>query len=273
MRVLTWNVWWRFGPWRQRRDAIMTTLAELDCDLIGLQEVWAEGEDNLAGWLAARLGLHWTWTASDRPGRWHERVGEATADVGLAVLSRWPLAGRTTLRLPTEGGQDDGHQALHALVDAPAGPVPFFTTHLNSRPFESAVRCAQVTALARFVAAHRGRGGFPAVVTGDFNALPDSDEMRLFGGHRTAPAVPGQVLVDAWAYADPAAPAVTWDNANPYAALPHEPPGRIDYIHVGRHGPGGLGRVLSVRRVGDRPVGGVWPSDHAAVLADLAGEV
>lgn len=230
----------------------------------------AEGEENLAGRLADRLGLHWTWAASDRPGRWHDRLGTSAVDVGDAVLSRWPIIDRATLRLPTADGRDDGHRALYALVDAPERPVAFFTVHLNSALHESAVRCAQVTALARFVASHRGRTDFPAVVTGDYNALPDSDEMRLLGGYKTAPAVPGQVLLDAWEYADPAAPAITWDPANPYVARTHEPPGRIDYIHVGPPGPGGIGHVRSVRRVGDRPVDGVWPSDHAAVLADLA---
>lgn len=267
MRVLTWNVWWRFGPWQARRQAIATTLEELGCDLIGLQEVWADDQENLAGWLADRLGMHWTWAASDRPGRWHSRLGDATADVGDAVLSRWPITERATLRLPTAGGRDDGHQALYTLVDAPERPVAFFTTHLNSAPHESAVRCAQVRALARFIAARQDRTTFPAVVTGDYNALPDSDEMRLLGGYRTAPVVPGQVLLDVWEYADPAAPAATWDPANPYAARNREPPGRIDYIHVG---PPGHRYVRSVRRAGDHSVDGVWPSDHAAVLADLA---
>jgi endonuclease/exonuclease/phosphatase family metal-dependent hydrolase len=268
MRVLTWNVWWRFGPWQARRRAIATTLEELSCDLIGLQEVWADDQENLAGWLADRLGMHWTWAASDRPGRWHKRLGDATAGVGDAVLSRWPITERATLRLPTAGGRDDGHQALYTLVDAPERPVAFFTTHLNSALHESAVRCAQVTALARFIADRQGRTTFPAVVTGDYNALPDSDEMRLLGGYRTAPAVPGHVLLDVWEYANPAAPAATWDPANPYVARTHDPPGRIDYIHVGPPGQGGY--VRSVRRAGDRPVDGVWPSDHAAVLADLA---
>jgi endonuclease/exonuclease/phosphatase family metal-dependent hydrolase len=270
IRVLTWNVWWRFGPWQARRRAIATTLEDLDCDLIGLQEVWADGEENLAGWLADRLGMHWTWAASDRPGRWHDRLDDSTAGVGEAVLSRWPIVDQATLRLPAAGGRDDGHQALRTVVDAPAQPIAFFTTHLNSALHESEVRCAQVTALARFVAANRERTDFPAVVTGDYNALPDSDEMRLLGGFRTAPVVAGEVLLDAWEYADPAAPAATWQLANPYVARTREPPGRIDYIHVGPPGPGGLGHVRSVRRAGDRPVDGVWPSDHAAVLAELA---
>jgi hypothetical protein len=77
------------------------------------------------------------------------------------------------------------------------------------------------------------------------------------------------VLLDAWEYADPAAPAATWDASNPYVAV-GDPSVRCDCIHVGPPGLGGLGHVRAVRRAGDGPVDGVWPSDHAAVVADLA---
>ena len=39
VRVLTWNLWWRFGPWQERLDTIAGVLAEIDADLCGLQEV------------------------------------------------------------------------------------------------------------------------------------------------------------------------------------------------------------------------------------------
>lgn len=91
----------------------------------------------------------------------------------------------------------------------------------------------------------------------------------MFGGYKTSPAVPGQVFLDAWEYADPTAPSATWDPANAHVG-PHSPAVRIDYVHVGTPGPGGLGHVRSVRRAGDEPVDGVWPSDHAAVVADLS---
>ncbi|KAF4407213.1 endonuclease/exonuclease/phosphatase family protein [Streptomyces lycii] len=270
MRVLTWNLWWRFGPWEARREAILEVLREERPDIVGLQEVWARNGENLAAWLAGELDMHWTWDPFASPERWQKRIGDAAVDVGVAVLSRWPIAARGVAPLPADGGRDDGRSALYALLDAPGGPVPFFTVHLNSSPGESAVRCAQVRALSAFVAERRADAVFPPVVTGDFNAWPDSDEIRLFGGCLTEPAVPGQVMLDAWSYADPAAPWATWDPANPYAAQSHGPPTRIDYIHAGAPGPGGLGRVMSVRRTGDGPVRGVWPSDHAAVVADLA---
>lgn len=269
MRVLTWNLWWRFGPWEERRKAVRAVLRDLRPDVVGLQEVWARGGENLAEWLAADLGMHWTWAASRKPDMWRRRIGDPEVDVGNAVLSRWPIAEHGRMELPAPEGDDDGRLALYARVDAPTHQVPFFTTHLTSAVDASAVRCRQVTALAEFVAAHKGGTDFPPVVTGDFNAFPDSDEVRRFCGFRTAPAVPGQVFLDAWEYADPAQPSATWDAANPYVAAGFGPGCRVDYIHTGLPGPQGLGSVRSVRRVGDGPVGGVWPSDHAAVLADL----
>lgn len=117
----------------------------------------------------------------------------------------------------------------------------------------------------------RPRGpGVPAGGTGDLNAEPDADEIRLLGGHKTAPVVPGLVLVDAWRYADPMSPGWTWDRRNPYVAATGEPSARIDYVLVGLPAASGAGQVRSVRLIGDRPVHGIWPSDHAGVLAELS---
>ncbi|GAA2441282.1 endonuclease/exonuclease/phosphatase family protein [Streptomyces macrosporus] len=272
MRVLTWNLWWRFGPWRERRKAITTVLRELRPDIVGLQEVWAAGGENLARHLAEELGMHWVWAASDQPEKWRKRLGDPTVDIGVAVLSRRPVVEHEVVRLPAPEDLDDGRLALYALVDAPGHRVPFFTVHLTSALHASAVRREQVGVVAEFVAAHRGGTDFPPVVTGDFNAWPDSDEIRLLGGYKTAPAVPGQVLLDAWEYADPQAPSATWNRANPHVAAAFDPNVRVDYVHVGPPGPGGIGRVVAVRRAGDAPVDGVWPSDHAAVVVDLATE-
>ncbi|MFD0315670.1 endonuclease/exonuclease/phosphatase family protein [Streptomyces flavalbus] len=271
MRVMTWNLWWRFGPWETRQKAILTALREVRPDVVGLQEVWAAGGENLAEWLAGELGMYWAWAPSQRPERWRRRIGGAPVDVGNAVLSRWPVTEQAVLPLPVPADLDDGRLALYARLAAPGADIPFFTAHLTSAVHASAVRCAQVAAIARFVAEYRGGTRFPPVVTGDFNAWPDSDEVRAFSGTRTAPAVPGQVFLDAWEYATPTAPSATWDATNPYVAETHSPSVRIDYIHVAPPGPDGIGHVRTARRACDGPVDGVWPSDHAAVVADLAG--
>lgn len=269
---MTWNVWWRFEDPDRRREAVLAVLRELKPDVVALQEAWSDGGDHcLARGLGAELGLWAEFAPHGRPGRWHDRApAERAYDVGLAVLSRWPVLRRETAELPAAGGTDDGRIALHTLIETPTGALPFFTTHLNSSPHESAVRCAQVRALGEFVV-RRGTGhAFPPVVTGDLNALPDSDELRLLGGVLTAPAAERLLLLDVWKfYADPAEPGATWDADNPYVARTFPLSTRIDYVLVGPPRPGRPGSVRAVRRAGHGPVDGVWPSDHAAVVVDL----
>jgi endonuclease/exonuclease/phosphatase family metal-dependent hydrolase len=273
MRVLTWNLWWRYGPWEQRREAIAATLADLDADLCGLQEVWAFDGENLAAELAGRLDRHWCWAAATNGRDAAGRSGE----LGNAILSRWPITDQDALPLPVPDS-GESRVAVHARVESPEGVLPMFTTHLTYRPGGSAVRSAQVRALAPFVAARSAGCDYPPVVTGDLNAEPDSDELRLLGGLLTEPVVPGPVLIDAWRYADPGDPGFTWDRRNGYQAGTVLPDSRIDYVLVGlaREPTGGRGlarpgrgRVRSSRLAGTAPVDGVWPSDHFAVVTDL----
>lgn len=272
LRVVTWNVWWRFGDWRARQQAITAVLAAERPDLIGLQEVWTRDGESQVELLARELGMHWVVADSPAPQRWQRRSGEPAVGFANAVLSRWPITGHHSSTLPAAAGRVQERTVVQADIDAPAGPVPFFTTQLDSAPAESATRCAQVSAVARLVASclSGAEHAHPAVVTGDLNAEPDSDEVRLLGGHKTAPAVPGLVLVDAWRYADPRDPGWTWDPRNPHVAATFEPGARIDYVLVGPPGPTGRGHVLGARTIGNDPVDGTWPSDHAGVLVDLA---
>ena len=79
-------------------------------------------------------------------------------------------------------GDGETRAALTAIVDGPVGEISFTTTHLNWKLHHSDTRCEQVDALAAHVLAHRPKGGFPPVVVGDFNAEPDSDEIRFMRG-------------------------------------------------------------------------------------------
>ncbi|MBO0814671.1 MAG: endonuclease/exonuclease/phosphatase family protein [Actinobacteria bacterium] len=264
IRVLSWNLWWRHGPWQRRRQAIEATLAEVGPDVCGLQEVWGGPRENLAADLAERLGMHWCWADADK---WHDSDGEELS-IGNAILSRWPITVQAQTPLPAEGLAEERRVAAHALIDAPGGAFPMFTTHLTYGPGRSQVRTAQARALAGFVAGHTGPGSYPPVVTGDLNAEPGADELRLLGGLLTAPAVDGLVLIDAWRYAGPGDPGYTWDHRNGYQDRSVIPDSRIDYILVGLPRQG-RGKVRSASLAGTAPVDGVWPSDHFAVVAEL----
>ena len=260
MRVLTWNIWWRYGPWERRRPAIAATLARLDADVVALQEVWSDETTNLAAELAAELGYHhvFAW-GMDREG-----IG-----FGCALLSRWPIARSESTMLHGQEETGEGRVALFAEVDGPRGRLPIFCTHLNWRFDHSLIRQHQVADLARFVERMRPRPRtFPPIVCGDFNAEPGSEEIRMLTGLAACP-VEGLVFHDAWNCAGGGGPGHTWDNANPYVAVGFEPDRRIDYILAGWPMARGAGHVVECRVTGNEPVDGVWPSDHHAVLAEL----
>jgi endonuclease/exonuclease/phosphatase family metal-dependent hydrolase len=268
--VLTWNLWWRFGPWKRRRTAITRVLSGLKPDICGLQEVWSVPEENLAASLARELGMHHVYAPSPAPGKWQRRVGDAEEiGVGDAVLSRWPISGSEVRRLPAGDEPDEGRTVLYARIQAPHASVPFFVTHLNSGWGQSALRKEQVGAVAGFVR-EKGQDGHPPVLAGDFNAPPDADEVRCLVGKAPPPAR-GFVLADAWDYARPLEPGWTWDRRNPHVAATFEPDARIDYVFVGPPAGGGLGQALKAELIGTEPLGGVWASDHAGVLVVLRG--
>ncbi|HZO67475.1 MAG TPA: endonuclease/exonuclease/phosphatase family protein [Kribbellaceae bacterium] len=268
IRVVTWNLWWRFGPWEKRAYAISAVLRRVQPDVCGLQEVWADRERSLAALLAAELGMHLAWTPSPFPDNWQKKVGDFNTAVGNAIISRWPILEHDMELLPAGAAPSDGRTAVFALLDMPSGRVPFFTTHLNSARDHSSIRCEQVRALARFVA-QRPSGEFPFVITGDFNAEPDSDEMRLLLGPWPRSSSIGLRVFDAWDSIVSSVDGPTWDRSNPFVAETGEPSARIDYVLVGPPLPSGAGRVQSARLAGTQAVRGVFPSDHAAVVVDL----
>ena len=267
VRIATWNLWWRFGSWRERATAIRAVLRGASPDICALQEVRASEEHNFAAQLADELGMHWVWLPSPRPERWHASLPGSSAAVGHAILARWSIRDRVELPLPS-GADDSSRIALSCVVESPDGGIPVTTAQLSSAPWDSAIRCAQVRALVGFLA-DRGSEAYPIVLLGDLNAEPDSDEIRLLCGHKTAPARDGFVLVDAWRYAAEDAVAWTWDRQNPNVVATMEPSSRIDYVLVGPPREGRRGSVRSVQRIGETPVRGVWPSDHAGLLAEL----
>ncbi len=256
--VLSWNIWWRFGPWRQRRAAISATLARLDADIIALQEVWSYKDADLAAELGEELGYHHVFAAS---------MHGKDVGFGNAILSRWPIIAHDHIMLSGEKETGERRLALHARIDGPRGIIPFFNTHLNWKYQHSHIRQLQVAELARFIAG-KEKEAMPPVLCGDFNAEPDSDEMRMLVGLTTCPAE-GLFFHDAWRVAGNGGPGYTWENSNPYAVAEFEPDRRIDYILAGAPGKGGAGHFVDCRVTGNEPVDDVWPSDHHAVLARL----
>ena len=262
---MTWNVWWRFGPWELRQPAIIATLKAERADVICLQEVWAsDSGDDQAATLAAAIGFHYART----PTPFWEGFS-----FGNAVLSRWPILDAQTIPLPDATGKASHRSVLLATVDAPLGPLQIVSTHLEYRFGRSATREVQTRALARIVAESRSdpETSFPVVIGGDFNALPDSNEMRhLFGV--SAPEFENLIFHDAWALAGDGTPGHSWSATNPHLADATWPNRRLDYILVSWPRPKAVGTPVASWTSGHVPINGVVASDHFAVVADLRTE-
>ncbi len=257
LSVLSWNIWWQFGPWQARAPAIEAALAQADADVIALQEVWGDTADNYGKILAEKLGYHYAHA---------DCMTMNGTGFGNAILSRWPIEKSETLTL--SGSQETGEtrNAIYARIDGPRGAFDFFCTHLNWRYEQSHIRQAQVREVAEFVKKNTS-GKMPPILCGDFNAEPMSDEIRALTGLTTA-AASGLVFHDAWAVAGQGA-GLTWDNQNPFVAAEFEPDRRIDYIFAGRPKARGRGHVTDIEIIGNAPFDGVWPSDHFGLLAKI----
>jgi endonuclease/exonuclease/phosphatase family metal-dependent hydrolase len=233
----------------------------VDADVWCLQEVFATRYRNQADELAGALGGYNAAYGS----RFDLDVFDQS--FGNAVLSRWPITAHEVRPLGAPEGLDELRCVVRADIDAPDHSLEVFCTHLNWRLDQSHVRQDQVRTICEFVSESRDRREFPPVLCGDFNALPESEEMRMLTGLTTVP-VPKLVFIDAWR-AGGDGPGITWDNRNAFAAAGGEPDCRIDYVLVGYPREHGVGQVVGARLIGDQPFDGVWPSDHFGVCAEV----
>jgi len=274
LKVLSLNVWFDQEPWSERAPLIRRWIDSLSPDVIGFQEVLRGPDVDQLAELVGAAHPHCAYApAMDirrRPG----------VTFGNAIASRWPLESVTHTQLPDRGDWES-RVALTARVDAPFGAFSFTTTHLHWRFHHGHVRERQVVAVARAALAPEvsdaAADGYPAVIVGDFNAEPESDEIRYMRGMHSYQG-DSVAFLDAWQVAgDRDLPGdtgrgITWSNRNPYAAREFEPDRRIDYVFAGLARRDGLGHIEACRVVCDAPEGGVWPTDHFGVYAELRSE-
>lgn len=259
VRVVTWNVWGRYGDdWQRRQDGIVDELMNAAPDLVCLVEAWRHGETTQSALVAGRLGLPFHHFVGD----WHQEDWVS----GVGIVSRWPMSDPVRQPLRGEDGSGFG-EAVHVVVDGERGPIQLFVAMLDYPLDASALRQAQTRQLAAFIAEVASRR-HPTVLCGDFNAGADSDEMRMLTG-RAAVAAPGLVFYDAWEIAGDGTPGYTWSNGNPLAAVGLYPDRRFDYILSAWPRLGGTGHPTHSALLGVRPPEQLQLSDHYGVMADL----
>lgn len=255
MRLLTWNLWWRFGPWERRRAAIDATLAAVGADVICLQETWPDQARDLA----ERLDCSWVFEGRARR---DGHTGEPR--FGVAVLSRWPIVARVATELPIPSDEDVERVAVMVTLDVPGGPVDVVTTHLSHRPEWTADRIRQLE-WTRHLANVGRTGDLPPVLAGDLNSRPRGAELaraRQLG------------LQECWSLAPTEGTGLTMVAANPYLHGGFKDLGdagiRLDHVLVGEPAPGDRRWVVTNAEVASSSaLRGVWPSDHLGVIVDL----
>ncbi len=263
VRAMTWNIWWRFGPrWRERQSGILVTIERFTPDVVGLQEVWSTGERTQADELAEALGFYATFAAPSYPAAPDPPVApdHAGVELGVALLSRWPIVQRDVITMPAR------HRAwdpviLKASVAHPAGPLPVLVACLEHATTYIDDRLAQASLLADLATDPATDGPCPSLAMGDLNAAPDSSILRPLR----------DVLIDAWQVGGGAPDAVTLPSTHPSAPLEAGPElvdQRIDHVFFRPGHEDQLVNIESVVIAGDA-VDGVFPSDHRAVVVDL----
>jgi endonuclease/exonuclease/phosphatase family metal-dependent hydrolase len=262
LRVLTLNVLGPANPgWDRRRPLVARTLRALDAEVVALQEVPIASAPDV---VADLLG----------PG-YHVRGFARAADdgVGGALATRWPhrLVDEIDQRSTPRARDFPWCATLLVEVDTPVGRT-LVAHHKPSWQFGYELeREQQALAAIRLLEHHADRAEH-AVVLGDFDATPDAASMLLWRGRRALDGT-SAAYQDAWETVRPTEPGFTFSSVNPLVRAGEVATAvsrRIDHVLVrcGPHGP-----TLAVRScdlVLDRPVDGVWASDHFGVVADLA---
>ena len=271
--------------WDERRHVVVAWLEHLQPDVVCLQEVWRDGRGtDTAGWIVDAMpeaGRHWCFGGAPfHPDLWPD----PSLEFGSAILSRWPIEAHAYHRLPTAAAGDGAlvDRVPWELLHARTAGLDVFSTHLAAAPQDGLHRVRQVLAIDEIVRDVRGdlddvagvghqREAMPPILCGDFNAEPDSDEIRFLC---SLTALEGRTTYwqDAWRVAGEG-PGFTSDwRDNPLAGAINVPRKRIDYVFVGdpfmRRG--GAGRVLAAELAFGASLTGMPASDHLGLVVDVA---
>jgi len=285
---MTLNVGSLFEPdWETRRHEVVAQIKQADADVVCLQEVWEESADtNTAKWIVDQLGavgLTYQFVFGGHPfSGWGEKG--PTFRFGSAVLSRWAIDETNTWSLGTADDPEDPMPAMMPweLVHARTAGLDIFTTHLAPAPQHGRHRRLQVLEIDKLIRHTRGdldshqplgaqRVAMPAILTGDFNAEPESDEVRFLKG-LTVINDKATFFQDAWAVAGDDSPGYTSDwRTHPLSAMLNIHRKRIDYVFVGDpfRRAGNAGRVLDCQVVANEPITGIQASDHRGVNVSI----
>lgn len=273
MRVVSWNVWWKFDDVEQRQRLIVQNLLALNPDAVMLQETWPAQVESLA----EQTGMHGYFLG--------DVAGEDQREFGIGMLLRDKPREIREFNLPAapRDYEDSNRYFLAALLNGPNGPVWLGTTHLShtsnayklagTEPVDTEIgqecRLRQLAVLLPVLTELQQSAA--VVFGGDLNFMPGSVEYQEFAKVD---------LADAWLDRPRLGDRSTILANNPYLAkeqsgveaLAAELPGNaaganycLDFQFFAGN--------ISARRAwtvgaGNPAERSSWPSDHLAVVVD-----
>ena len=210
----------------------MTWLEHLAPDIVCLQEVWRDGAGaDTAAWIVDHLGGD-RLVLAVRGRRRSPPAAVARRDARVRIGDPVPLADRRPRPPPAAGDRRDGTRSSTACRGSccTSGPPGWTCSRRtwrrrrrtgctgSGRWWRSTITCARSAAtLDDLGPIGTRREGMPAILCGDFNAEPDSDEIRFLCG-LTPIGERTTFWVDAWREAG--------IGAGPHVRPPHQPAGR-----------------------------------------------
>jgi endonuclease/exonuclease/phosphatase family metal-dependent hydrolase len=260
MRVLTQNLWGTRGDWEARREVLRTGLRLLEPDLVAFIEAIKTDEyDQVVDVLGDGFDVA-------------HQVERESDGQGTSIASRWPLGELHEVDLQvTSRVAGFAATTMVVEVDAPDPYAPLvFANHLPSWQLQfERERELQSVAAARFIEGLIGDRDVHVVLAGDLSSDPDAANVRFITGKQSLEGI-SVCYRDAWEAVHPGERGETFKTDNRLVADWDWPFKRLDYVFVrcGEHG-GPTLEIKACELIFDKPVDGVWASDHFGVVADL----
>lgn len=270
IRVVTFNLWQRYGDWSARREILAEMLRTVRPDIVGFAEsIKTEGYDQAVDLLGTDFSVLHS----------KKRTPEG---MGISIASRWPLHAVQEVDLevsPRTAGFPCATLIAEVVAPQPVGPLLFVNHFPNWQLNLEYERELQSVAAAQSMEAQAAEANRQVVMVGDLDADPGAASIRFWCGRQSL----GNMSVcyrDAWESThdhDPG-PTFTPDNplvrdqvvkgTKPFRDWPFR---RIDYIFVryGAHG-GRAFDIVNCERFLIEGKNDTWASDHFGLVADLA---
>jgi len=249
IKIITLNTWKCEGKYQQRIHATIAQLQKLNPDFVFLQEVFQleSSQIHTALHIARSLGMY----AFCQPARLKKRSFDQKLSLsysGLALLARHPISEHSKLSLPTD--ERDGERiAQIAVVSYPAPQFVLVNLHLTHLRDQDSLRSQQLITLLDHIKQHFPSQ--PIFLGGDFNATPNSKPItmieQLYGAQNS------------------------FQLQNIRTPIHHLPPtiGNtcVDFIFALPIASKTYPQCINSQLVLNQPTEGVFPSDHAGVMA------